>query len=187
VKRVLVTPPQEEPVSLEDVRMQCRIDSHEEDSFLERKIIAARETAEDFLWQRLITQVWDQYYDNFYMDWILRLDLGPVQSVQYVRYRDYMGNWQTLDPSIWELGDDNGVGLVRRQYGKAWPATYGVPDAVIVRHTVGYGDEPRDVPEAIKSAIAIHAGHHFRYRLGEPVPAAFEDLLTPLSARRFRV
>lgn len=182
MKRSIVTAAAREPETIANLRAYCRVDSHEEDSMFASLLQNARESIEEHIWRRLITQTWDQYFDEFSDP--MRLELSPVQSITSIQYLDSNGTLQTLSTDIYELGDESGIGIVRRQYNQSWPSTYGVPDAVIVRHVVGYGDKPEDAPLMIRAAIRIHVNHFYK-RCEETLPQQYYDCLSPLSARRF--
>jgi len=184
MKRALITAAALEPETLANCRAQCRLDSTEEDALVTNLLQNAREAAEEYLWRRLITQTWDQYFDKFADP--LRLELSPVQSpITSIKYLDANGTLQTLSSAVYELGEENGIGIVRRKYNQTWPDTRGVEDSVVVRYVVGYGLAPVNVPMMIRGAILLHVAHYFANRSGEPLPRTFYDCLAPLTARRF--
>jgi uncharacterized phiE125 gp8 family phage protein len=185
MKRTIVTPPAVEPVVAEDLREQLNFDSTEKAAFMAGLLQTAREDAEERLWQRLITQTWDQWFDDFGCG-RLDLELSPVQSITSLKYLDVDGVLQTLSPDVYELGECHGIGFVRLKKDQQWPTTYGVEDCIVVRHVVGYGAAASDVPARIRSAIKLHAAHYFLNRGGESMPSAFADLLDPISSRRSR-
>jgi uncharacterized phiE125 gp8 family phage protein len=181
MKRVLIESPACEPETIAMLRKHCRIDSHEEDDMLVGLLKNAREAAEEFLWKRLVTQTWDQYFDEFSDS--MRLDISPVQSIASVKYLDTSGVLQTLSSTTYELGDENGIAVVRLAYDQSWPSTRGVSDAVVIRHVVGYGDSHEDIPMMVRAAIRIHVEHFYK-RDGNELPQQFYDCLRPITARR---
>jgi hypothetical protein len=44
-------------------------------------------------------------------------------------------------------------------YGTSWPTVVSRADAITVEFIAGYGDSGADVPEPIRTAIALGAGH----------------------------
>ena len=84
------------------------------------------------------------------------LAVQPVQSITSVKYTDTAGDLQTLDSGAYELGERNGRGMVRLQYGETWPMTLDHPDSVVVRTVCGYGLAAA-VPDAIVRAVATIA------------------------------
>ena len=182
-KTELVTGPTVEPVTVADLLEHSRIDSHEEDGFLKTLLADALKAVEDRTWWKLITQTWDQYFDEW--DDLLVLDHQPVQSLTQITYTDAAGNSQTLSSSIYELGEWNGLGVVRRQYDQNWPTARGHEDVITVRYVCGYGDAASDVPENLRAAIRLHAHHSYKYRGQESLPGVFYSLTDADTARRF--
>ncbi len=184
MKSVLVTGPTAEPVSTQDVVEHSRIQSRQEDRLLDSMVLEARAVAEDTTWRKLITQTWDDSFDRWTDP--LRLRQSPVQSITSVTYLDADGATQTLSTSIYELGDEEGLGVVRRQFDQVWPTLRGHVDDITVRYVAGYGDDADDVPYEFKAAIRLMAAHSYVHREGEmPIPQAVWDLLSVHTAKRF--
>lgn len=61
----LITPPTIEPVTLDEVKEHCRIDSAEDDNFLNNLITVARQEAEKITRRQLITATWELRLDHF--------------------------------------------------------------------------------------------------------------------------
>lgn len=143
----IVVPPSEEPVSLADAKTQCSIDGEEFDTLLAGIIGAARESAEHETGRALCTQTRELVLDAFPPAFVLRG--APIQSLVSVKYLDRDGIERTLDPQDTLLDKDSEPGYLTPAYGKAWPDTYPVPNAVRVRYVCGYGGAAA-VPNAIK-------------------------------------
>ena len=178
MKIVLYAAPTDRPVTPDDVMAHSRIDACDEVEFLAGLIAEAITAAEVYTRRRFCTQTWDQYFDAFTDP--LRLSYPPLSSVTSITYTDTDEAEQTVETSVYELGEDNGIGLVRLQYNEDWPTdVLNQPDSVKVRFVCGYGAASA-VPGPIKAAIRVHAAHHFLHREGEEaVPKAFYDLLSP--------
>lgn len=159
----LVQPPDDEPVTLDDLKAQTRVDDSAEDVLLSRLIRAAREKLDGrdgFLGRALVTQTWRLELDAFPPEIIL--PLPPLQSVDAIVYLDVAGDEVTLDPAAYVVlgAGDSERGRVRPARGTSWPSTWDFPGAVAVTFTAGYG-EPDDVPEPLRAAILMHAAHLF--------------------------
>ncbi len=97
---LLVTvPPQGEPVSIEQVKRHCRIDSHADDDLLAGYLTAARVMAEGYLSRVLLTQtlLWtvqpsSERGDQARLRGALELPRAPVQSILSVTTIDVLGN-----------------------------------------------------------------------------------------------
>jgi hypothetical protein len=159
------------------------------DEAIEALIFAETEKIELMLGRAFITQTWDWTLDGFpscyygdgwdgvpgwagspgevpkwsqyhgaYGTWGFVLPILPVQAIVSITYTDTDGEQQTLDPSAYRLVgyEPAHVFPVR---GTSWPtADYG-RGAVVIRFRAGYGDTPHDVPEPIRTAIALGVGH----------------------------
>lgn len=130
-----------EPVTLQEARLQCRIDGTDEDALLGRLISAARDYCEKTQGRRYVTQTYDYILDDFPYgcDGIV-LPLTPAASVTSITYRDTAGDTQTLDSASYRLlrGDVNAPGRVVLKDGYSWPGTVSDEgEAVTVTFTVG--------------------------------------------------
>lgn len=181
-KITLITAPANRLITAGDLRSQCRIDDTGEDESLEKLIDSAVDAAEKHTWRRFVTQTWDQYFDGFCNPLVLRYP--PMASVTSVTYIDIAGDTQTLSTDIYEVGQVDGIDVVRLKDDQSWPSTQGHADVVIVRQVVGYGD-PEDVPEEIKQAVRVHAAHHYWNREGQVMPGGFKSLLGPYQVQAY--
>lgn len=148
----VITPPAVEPITLAEARAQCRYDGTENDAVLAALIAAARDQAEAETGRALCTQTRELVLDAFPEAFVLRG--APVQSVVSVKYLDAAGIERTLDPQDTLLDKDSEPGYLVPAYGKTWPETYPVPNAVRVRYTCGYG-AASDVPPGIKQWLLL--------------------------------
>lgn len=179
----LVVAPGSEPVSLAEVKAQCRVDVADDDALLGMLIMAAREMAEHNTGRALITQTWELVVDAFPAAFVLRK--SPIASVVSVKYIDTAGTEQTLDLADTLLDKDSEPGYLVPAYGKGWPATQSVPNAVRVRYTAGYG-EAADVPSSIKHWMLLAIGTWYAQRetlvpgsVYNPPRAFWDGLLDP--------
>lgn len=157
----LIIAPSEEPVSLADAKAHCRADGTADDTLITALIVAAREQAEHETGRALCTQTWELVLDAFPEAFALRK--APVQSVSSVKYLDIAGGEQTLDPADTLLDKDSEPGYLTPAYGKTWPETYAVPNAVRVRYVCGYGAAAA-VPQSIKNWMLLAVGTMYAQR-----------------------
>lgn len=161
-------------LSVAELKASQRISTTSEDSLLEDLIVAAYDFFDGrtgWLNRALLTQQWRLALPAF-SDRI-EIPLPPLQSVDLIRYRRAADNaWATLyEPAaspavlsdILHVVSGDLVGRVERLHAKAWPATRIHPEAVEVTFTAGFGDASL-VPDGIKRAIAMLAGHYYRHR-----------------------
>ena len=158
----LTTPPTTEPISLADVRIHLRIDTHEEDAYITELVEAARNYVERYLDRSLITQTWTATFDTFFDDNLI-LRHGVVASVTSVTYLDNDGVQQTLSTDVYELARENGRQLIRLKFNQTWPAHRVHMDNITVVYVTGYG-VASDVPTAIQHAMLMLIGHWYENR-----------------------
>lgn len=159
---IRITAPAVEPLTLAEAKLHCRVDGSDEDALITALIVAAREQAEHETGRALVTQTWELVHDVFPEAFVLRR--APIQSVTSLKYLDSAtGAEQTLDPADYLLDKDSEPGYVVPAYGKAWPATWPVPNAVRVRYVCGYGLGAA-VPVAIKQWMLLAIGTMYAQR-----------------------
>jgi uncharacterized phiE125 gp8 family phage protein len=189
----LVTAPAQEPVSLSVAKKHLRVDHADEDALIAGYIAVARHQAETATWRALLTQTWDLKLDHFpvlrdYFDGCSKINLPKArcQSVTYIHYVDTAGDTQTLATTEYTADTGSEPARIVPAYGKSWPSTRGVINAVTVRFVAGYGDDPSDVPEPIRQAMLLMVGHLYERReatiVGQQVydvPMGWDALLAP--------
>lgn len=80
----------------------------------------------------------------------IHLPFPPLRDVISVKYYDTNGALQTMNAGDYIVDTDGS--LVSPAYGKWWPPTRDIPNAVTVDYHAGYG-VAGDVPESIKTWI----------------------------------
>lgn len=159
---IRIAAPASEPLTLAEAKAHCRVDHSDDDALIAALIVAAREQAEHETGRALVTQTWELVHDAFPEAFVLRK--APVQSVTSVKYLDSTtGTEQTLNPADYLLDNASEPGYVVPGYGKAWPASYGVPNAVRCRYVCGYGLAAA-VPQAIKQWMLLAIGTLYAQR-----------------------
>lgn len=188
---VLITAPDEEPVTLAQAREHVRATSTDEDALIVNLIKAARRRVENYTWRRLITQTIDYALDCFGdSGQVLELPCAPVQSVSLLKYIDTAGVEQTLSSLLYQVDVKSEPARIAPAYGEIWPSIREQMNAVTIRLVCGYGLAAQ-VPEDIKAAMLLIIGHLFEHReeVGDfetfPVPSAVEALLFPYRVMRF--
>lgn len=196
----LITPPAEEPVTLEEAKLHLRSPVDLDDPLVTGLIVAARRKCETWLRRTLITSTWELTRESFPgCGWIpgfpyagvqflerqpvgtlygIDLPNPPMASVTSITYVDTAGVSRTLATSEYQV-ETGTPGRVVPAYGKAWPSTRRQPGAVKIRFVAGYGDAAA-VPEVVKIAMKLWISHFYENR-GESdaaLPPAAEMLLS---------
>ena len=160
MRLVLVEPPTVEPLTAAEAKARLNIGDEVSDEVMESYITAARQRidgADGWLGRAINTQTWQGRADTFptYDGGRIYIPLPPLQTVT-ISYLDPVG-----DPVTLVEGTDFQIVQAQRPYIvplAAWPASTGI-DGVAIEFVVGYGDAGSDVPEPIRTAVALGAGH----------------------------
>jgi uncharacterized phiE125 gp8 family phage protein len=181
----LVTAPAALPVSLSEVKAQLRIEHDDENNYLDRLINAAiaMVDAKGILGQAIITQTWAQWLPQT-PDREILLAIGPVQSVDAVKYYDDDGILQTDTLANFDVFGLPFSKIVKPKTGFNWPIPQVRPDAIKIEYTVGYGDTSASVPDTIRHAMLMLIAYWYENRENELIgvnsktlPFGFDDLL----------
>ena len=174
----LVTPPAEEPVSLQEAKLHLRVDFDEDDALILALISAARQAAETITGRQLITARWKLVLDRFaglegmagpaesnfsIPSHAVLLFKCPVQSISSIQYLDMNGVMQFMPPTDYVLDSVCEPARVTPVFGQIWPVSLPQIGAVNITFDAGYG-APEDVPEGIKSWIKIRVGSLYAHR-----------------------
>lgn len=202
---VLTSPPAQEPITLAQAKVQCRVDVSDttEDDFISGLITAAREYVETRVRRTYVSRSYQlrmnrfpylfpaSYYPFYTLERLpnqlwgkIELPKPPLISVDFITYVDNNGDTQTLDPSQYQV-DVGGYlpGYITPAYGLTFPSTRYQMDAVIVDYTAGFSD-PTTIPRGVCQAIGMCVGHWFRNREAvsegsfTEVPMAVDALLS---------
>jgi uncharacterized phiE125 gp8 family phage protein len=165
---ILVSAPQQEPISIIEARQQARYTQPNNDANLQRFIQTAREEAEDYLGWGLYTQTWRlelaHFAERIYLPRAKVLQNDPNASpstAPVIQYYDTDGNLQTLSSSVYVVDATSRPARILRAPGQNWPAlqadrAHG--PRVLITYVVGYTD-PKLIPERIKHGIRMYVSY----------------------------
>lgn len=158
---VLVTPPAELPVTLDEAKLHLHVDGDEENALIDGLIAGAVSYLDGWngvLGRALVEQTWRQDFDSF--GCTMRLAIGPVNDIVSITYRNASGQVSTVAAENYALVTD-GVGpRVFWDAGFSAPGDLYEQGAVSVTYASGYDE----VPAAIKIAILLMVGHWYANR-----------------------
>ena len=185
----LVTGPAAEPVDLELLKLALRVESGDENAWVNLWGKAARQAAEQYLGRSLLPQTWRLSLDRFpggddggpvYDGDRILLPMPPVTAVSSVAYLDTDGASAAVLSADYRLNLDAEPAWLEPAYGEVWPSTYLTAAAVTITYAAGH-TSAEAVPAAIRSAVAFGAAWLYEYRGddGAELPRAFYDLLRP--------
>lgn len=178
-----LTAPSVYPITLDEAREQMRIDDYDSDTLILRLISAATSfvDAQGVLGKAIITQTWAQWAGQ--SPGTVTLMLGPVQSVDAVKYYDTDGVLQTDTLSNYEVLGTANRKTIAPKSGFNWPTTQNRDDAIKIEYTVGYGSAPSNVPETVRQAMLMLVAHWYENRENsttdrlQSTPYGFSELL----------
>jgi uncharacterized phiE125 gp8 family phage protein len=174
-----LTDPTEEPLSLEDLKTQLRIDTDTEDDLILRLARAAREQVEQLTGRAMLTQSWQQSFD----DWgegSLFLDIAPARAVTEVSVLQEDGSEEIIPAADYLL---NGQRVV---FTGAMPKPSFPQNGIHVTFEAGQSDAA-DIPAALVQATALLTAHYYERREpyeNERISAVPETVMALLSLYR---
>lgn len=185
----LITGPAIEPVTLEEAKAHCRVDTSDDDGLLADLVIAATRHCERFTHRRFISQVLEDRRDAAPCS-VWESPTAPVLSITSVSYVDTAGATQAWSSTLYRTdlpaGATAGPARLTPIFAGSWPQTQAVINAFTVRFVAGYGTTAASVPYDIKAAIKLMVGHLYANReavnvgnIVTPLPLAVESLLWP--------
>jgi uncharacterized phiE125 gp8 family phage protein len=190
----LVTGPAAEPIDVDAVKVQARIDVSDEDQHIEDFYIpGARAFVEEWLGAALLTQTWELSMDQFPCQdriWLPRptprgVPSPRMQSVTSVKYFDTSQIEHTMVANTDYVADITSEPCaVILPFSGVWPTTVlGTSRPVVVRFVTGCTDAA-SIPPPIKLAIIKVAADFYKERELPTIDnSALVNLLDPY---RFR-
>lgn len=182
---VMITPPDEEPVSVAELRSYLR-DAPDADGVLSTFIQSAREYVEEFTGRIMVEQVreatldaWPGAIGGDGLDWwdgvregaigggdaprFVELRRAPLISIESVSTFDAAN-----DDSEWSAADyyadtSSTPGRLALSAGAMWPQPGRPVAGIAIRYRAGYGNAAA-VPAALKTAILQLAAHWYENR-----------------------
>lgn len=156
----LIAPPTQEPVTVEAVKTYLRVDNEEENGTLENLVKAAREAVEQYTLRAFLRQTWELILER--PSRYIYLPRPPIIEIEEV-----VAGGKPLEPGQYELLAKELLVL------KAVPG-----NELRVRYVAGYGDDPNEVPVAIRQAIMMLVGHMYENREGQPTEIKYQAQFT---------
>jgi len=145
--------PAKTAVTAAEFKSYIRLDGTAEDTYIAGLLNAAIALVQQLTNRKLITQTVQVLFDRMPLGaGNLEIPFPSVQSVTSVAYRDTAGDDQTETGYTLRAGNDN-MFAVLQEPTAGWPSTDDEPQAWTLTYVVGYGDDPDDVPEALRHAI----------------------------------
>lgn len=187
------TAPAGPPVGLDEVKAALRLDDDQvlEDALIAGLLRSATSACEAFTGRALITQTWTLYRDawpgaapeseareglhegpsSLPAPRYLELPKPPLQAIVHVKTFDE-ADAETTWPAADYFADTASLpGRLVARSGRTFPVPARAANGIEVRFVAGYGDDPTDVPEALRQGLLQTIAHLFENR-GEAAPEA---------------
>lgn len=173
-----VTPPSEEPITLDQAKNHLRVDIEDDDGLIDSLIKVSREYAEAVTGRALITQTWKMYLTDWPEEDYIELPYPPLQSISSITYEDYNGTVTTWAATHYKVDTYSEPGRVVLAYDDTWPtATLNVSNPICITFVCGYGT-PDDIPESIKAGMKIDLSDLYDNRASIVIGQAINHLST---------
>ncbi len=166
--------PDVEPITVEQARLNTRIDLDTDDDILERLIKGAREFVEKYINGALITQDWIVYFDiddKVTCRGAILLPFMPVQEIDAITSYDRDNDGEEMEVTDYYLSGRR----VCLNSGSLWPTDLRDYDCLAIEVVVGYGDDAESIPTPILEAMYKLIAHGYEHREAyfdstDPVP-----------------
>ena len=168
----IIEAPETTPITYEDVSAHMRLSNEDEKSYIEGFVIpAVVDYCEQYLNKKFITQKWQMILNYFPSNEII-LPWPPLQSVEFVKYLDLVGNEIEYDANKYivkrAIGDvaysQHRFGAIELVSGESWPQAKDTWDAVKIEFICGYGDDGESVPAVLRVAMLQLCAHWINNR-----------------------
>ena len=168
MRYAIVTPPTEEPLTVQDVIDQCQLGeiATDQKARVAAYITGARQLLERRLHRQFCTATWKLYLDEMPAEIAIQ-DKLPVKSITHVKYYDGNGTLTTLTATTdyqTDVTSDQRPARIMPAYGTTWPTirtdTY---NAVEIQFVAGYG-AAADVPQTIRNGMLLLVANWFENR-----------------------
>lgn len=190
---VMVKPPTQEPIRLDEAKLHMRVDLADDDTLILGYIQAARQYLETVTRRTFLTTIWQLSVDDFSCwdagystrwgrstahGW-LALPRPPLVALSGtytdsagdpqplgITYQDSNGVTQTLATSVYGVDAASEPGRVYLAPAQSWPSVYGIPNAVQVTYQAGYATAARLFQEraSLRWLLLLMVAHMYENR-----------------------
>lgn len=182
----VTTAPAIEVWTLNEVKNYLKVDTSADDTLITALIQSAREVAERYLNQALITQTITEKLDRLSNPTIY-LSISPVITVTSFQYNDEVNSVQTFASSNYIVDNFLKPARLALEYNATWPTLYGNINDVTIVYTAGYGSTAASVPFQIRQSILMMIADSYDNREDyvKKLPTASEYLLDQYRVKLF--
>lgn len=158
------------PVGLSEVKAHLRLDHAHEDEYLRSLVLAAVGFVEEYLGKSLLTQSWRLVWEKEKScpPPLSTCEAGiSAVSLPYPPLRALLGVNRLM-----ARGEKKPIRRHRLELNHPVPKLFfaDVPEPVEIDFETGYGDQPTDIPPAIRQAILMSVADFYENRSSEAMP-----------------
>lgn len=132
---ITLTPPACEPLHVDDVRQHLKQDITDDDNLISIYLASATDYAQKICSKQFVAARFVIKKSNLSP---LKISRGPVVGIESIRYKDSLGQWQSLAAEAYTLDASSHVAIVDIAQGYSWPATDGSANSVEIVFIAGY-------------------------------------------------
>ncbi|HTJ56998.1 MAG TPA: phage head-tail connector protein [Devosiaceae bacterium] len=181
----LLSGPAAEPVTLDEAKVFLRLDAADEDALVATLITAARVHVESITGRALLPQGWRLVLDRWPADGLVKLPVGPLQSLTAMTSYDDAGTPTSLPVN------DVLIAANASPPQLFLPPGFGTPmlrlrQGIEIDYLAGYGTDPADVPAPLRQALLALVAYWFENRdsvilagAGTVIPSGFDLMVAP--------
>jgi uncharacterized phiE125 gp8 family phage protein len=161
---VQITPPDKDPVTLQEAKVQLRVDHTADDSIIADLIKVATAMVEQESLHKLITQTWDLFMDTW-PSLPLELPYPPLQGITGIYYTPDGEAESTWDSSNYLVDTNSKPGRIALTTAGTLPSdALQALSAVRIRFTCGMGEALDDIDPRARQALLLALGHLYENR-----------------------
>lgn len=157
---IVVTAPAVEVVTVDEAKINARVEIDDEDHWFERRITMAREQCERLTERAIGAQTLQYRVDGWPRSIVL--PRPPLTAVVSVKYLDGLGVEQTLSTSAYYTSQSDSQASIEWYPGTTLPTLADRRDTVRVNYTAGY--TPSTCPLIIKAWIEMAVARMYEHR-----------------------
>ena len=164
----LSSAPASEPITTAEAKTHLRVDTSDDDTYIDTLITAARRYCEGVQNRAYINQTWVLSLDEWPSKSYMELPRAPLSSVTSIAYLDTAGASSTWDSANYIAQTAREPGRIYLADGISWPIASLYPaGGVRITYVAGYGATESSVPAQVKHMIKLLVGHWYEAR--EPI------------------
>jgi len=161
--------PAAEPITLAEAKLHLRETETAQDALILALIVAARRYAENYTRRCFVERTFELTMDAWPWDGVIKVPMPPLQSVTWIKYIDFAGVLQTIDPLEYVVDLYSAPARIRPAYLETWPDLRGDMNGVQVRFVAGYyGGSPADfqtgIPDTLKAWLKVRVADLYEHR-----------------------